>query len=382
MSVRNIVFAAAMLFSSTAGADPITDAAVDINARLRALETGLVEHTHMVPAPQPPPPPPPIRELKSQVAMCATGCDASSFKAAYAMVAEGGVITVSPGSYSDCLIIRKSLTINGAGARVSGNACGEKAAFLIAGGSVTLTGFDIGPVTGTESNIACVRALEASTGLILRDIQCHDTKMGVLTKVTGDVLIEDSRFRNFASGGAYPHALYITEAQSFTLRNSAVSESKDGHLVKSGAQKTVIENSVLAALDSKTARLIDAYGGGELTVRNSVLQVKNNTSLHFMNYGSEGGRLNQPPHIVLIEGNTFINDDARTPVRKFKMFRPEPPLVSLADARATNNVIVGETFGWASWIIEENTQRFASREAAGLPAYDGALASVVKAVTP
>ncbi len=381
MNIKYAMLAAAMLLSTPAMADSVTIA--DINARLRALETGLAEHTHTIlksqPAPQPTPLPQPAPAVKPQVSMCAAGCDAINFKAAYAMVAEGGVITVSPGSYSDCLIIKKSLTINGAGARVSGKACGEKAAFVVASGGVTLTGFDIGPVIGTEGNIACVRALETSTGLTLRGIKCHDTKMGVLAKVAGDVLIEDSSFRNFTSAGAIPHALYITVAKRFTLRNSTVSESKDGHLVKSGAQQTIIENSTLAALDSKTARLIDAYGGGELTVRNSVLQVRNNTSLHFMNYASEKGRLNKPPHIVLIDGNTFINDDARTPVRQFNLFRPKAPLVSPVEVLAINNALIGKTGGWAGWIKDGGTTRFASREAAGLPAYDGALASAVKA---
>lgn len=248
-----------------------------------------------------------------------------------------------------------------------------KGIFVIAAGGVTLTGFDIGPVTGTEGNVACVRATEASTGVTLKGIKCHDSKMGVLAKVAGDVLIEDSEFRNFASAGAIPHALYITEAQRFTLRNSTVSESKDGHLVKSGAQQTIIENSILAALDSKTARLIDAFGGGELRVRNSVLQVKNNTSLHFINYASEPKRLNAAPHVALIEGNTFINDDARTPVRQFSLFRPQAPLVSPVAARAVNNVIVGKAGGWPSWVTETGTRRFVDRAAAGLPAYDGTI---------
>lgn len=370
--MKRTVLAIALLIATPAMADPITDAAADIKTRLEALEAGLAGHTHVAPAPQPTPEP----SLKPVVTMCAAGCEAANFKAAYAMVAEGGTINVAPGAYNDCLIVKKSLTINGAGAKITGKACGEKGAFVIAAGGVTLTGFDIGPITGTEGNIACVRATETSTGVTLRGIKCHDTKMGVLAKVTGDVLIEDCEFWKFASAGAIPHALYITEANRFTLRNSIVRESNGGHLVKSGAQQTIIENSILAALDSKTSRLIDAFGGGELTVRNSVLQVKNNTSLHFINYASEPKRLNAPPHVVAIEGNTFINDDARTPVRQFSLFRPQAPLVSPIDAAAIDNVIVGKAGNWPSWITETRTRRFVDRATAGLPAYDGTIGSL------
>lgn len=356
-------------------ADPITDAAAEINRRFGAIEAEIAALKAGKPVPVIPPPPVPPGSLKDIVTMGPTGCDATTFTAAYALVKDGGTINVMPGVYNDCLLIKKDLTINGAGAFIRGKACNEKGAFVVAGGNVTLTGFDIGLITGTEGNIACVRATDGCTGLVLRGVKCHDTKMGVLAKVNGDVLIEDSEFWNFASAGAIPHALYITEAHRFTLRNSTVRESKDGHLVKTGAQQTIIENSTLAALDSKTARLIDAFGGGELSVRNSVLQVKNNTSLHFINYASEPKRLNAPPHAVLIEGNTFINDDAHTPVRKFSLFRPQAPLVSPVDARVSDNVIVGKTGGWAAWIKDDGTTRFASRAAAGLPPYNGALAA-------
>lgn len=353
------------IFPASAGS--FSEAAIDLEKRIEAIEQAIPLIAKPMTAPS--------ATNKTVVTVCVQGCDAATFKSAYDMVADGGVINVMPGAYNDCLIIKKSLTINGAGAKVSGKACGEKAAFVVAAGNVTITGFDIGPITGTEGNIACVRATEPASGLTLRGVKCHDTKMGVLVKVAGDVLIEDSSFRNFASNSANPHALYITEANRFTLKNSSVSNSNDAHLVKSGALSTLIENSVLASLDSKTSRLIDAYGGGSLTVRNSVLQVRNNTSLHFMNYASEAARLNPGPHVVLIEGNTFINDDARDPIRKFNPFRPVDPLVSPISGHAAGNRLVGKIGEWPAWITDGGTQRFATRAEAGMPAYDGTLAS-------
>ena len=360
---------AALLLAWPANAGPLTDAAAGIERRLDALEKIVSPASVPVPIPAPVP-------VKPQVRMCAQGCDAATFSAAYAMVADGGTIAVQPGAYNDCLVIKKSLTVTGANARITGKACSNKGAFVVAAGNVTITGFDIGPVTGTEGNIACVRATEASTGLTLRGIKCHDTKMGVLAWVTGDVLIENSAFSNFASASATPHALYITEALRFTLRNSSVSISKTGHLVKTGAQRTVIEGSILAALDSKTSRTIDAYGGGELTIRNSVLQANNNESWHFMSYAIEAKRLNAAPHVARIENNTFINDYALEPPRKYKLFIPTAPLVSPIDAKAGGNKFVGLIGAWPDWVTEADTTRFETRAAAGLPAYDGTLASI------
>lgn len=360
--------------------DPITAAAVEINRRLAAIEADIVALKGGTPVPPiPVPPPPPTAGQKAVVTMGHTGCDATNFKAAYDMVQEGGTINVMPGTYNDSILIKKDLTINGAGAFIKGKAYGEKAAFVVAGGDVTLTGFDIGPITGTEGNIACVRVTEGCTGITLRGVRGHDTKMGVLAKVTGDILVEDSDFHDFASSGTNPHALYITEASSFILRNSSVTNSKDGHLVKSGAQKTLIEGNKLAALDSKASRTIDAFGGGTLTVRNNVLQVNKNTSNHFISYASESARLNDGPHVVLIESNTFINDSAD---QKFSMFRPKAPLVSPVAARALHNTIIGTTFGWPAWITGDVTTRFATRADAGLPAYDYTLASVIRGGTP
>lgn len=385
-------------------AEPLADAGTALKTQLDRIEAkidALKPVTVPVPTPAPAPVPTPApapAALKPQVSMCATGCDATSLRGAYDLTADGGTITIKPGEYpiSKDVVFKRSMTVRGHGAHLksvpAAGATGvsfAKAPIVAEAARLRVEGLEISGVRSSSGNGACVRGGPGVKLLEIIKIKCYGAQMGVLLSFDdGDVLIEDSEIFGTYSGSLSPHVLYITKANHFTLRNSIIHSSPGkpaladgtklagGHLVKTGAVHTLIENSILAALSTKTARTIDAFGGGELIVRDSVLQVNNNANWEFMSFGVEPSRLNPGPHRVELTRNTFINDYSLVPPRSYKLFYA-PSLVEITGV-ANGNVLVGMIGGWPVGVVESGNARFANRTDAGLPAYDGSLGSMRK----
>ncbi|MSP41787.1 MAG: hypothetical protein EXR08_00220 [Alphaproteobacteria bacterium] len=106
--------------------------------------------------------------------------------------------------------------------------------------------------------------------------------------------------------------MYINGGTNAILRNVKILASNDGHLLKTGARSILVENSVLAALEGNGGTAIDAYGGGKLTVKSSVLQLGPNTQNHnFIAYAGESSRIVPGgAHEITVENNWIIYDDA------------------------------------------------------------------------
>ena len=153
----------------------------------------------------------------------------------------------------------------------------------------------------------------------------------------------------------------MTRGDELIIRRSRILESKDGgHEVKSRARRTVIEDSVIASLKGLDSRLIDVPNGGELIVRNSVLQ-EGPLSVNFqlIGYGLERGRKPKHDHAVnsvTIEGCTIYFDRSRGVEFMRTMGNP---VVSIR-----GNVFIG-----GDRLKDPDNKWFASRPAAGLPAY-------------
>jgi len=149
-----------------------------------------------------------------------------------------------------------------------------------------------------------------------------------------------------------------------------------GHTLKSGARRTIVEDSVLAALDGRNSRAIDAYGGGELIVRRSVLQQSKNTDNHdFLGIALESRRINPEPHKTILEDNWFIYDDLARCCRWLLRAKNFGPFT------VRNNRMVGLTGvnmpAIEKQVLADNTF-FKNRKEAGLPPYDATLASLPK----
>ena len=368
---------------------------VDMKSRIRVLEARTAPSAAVItvpaaspaaPAPQAPPHAAAAAPdgLKMNVSMCASGCDAMKFSDAVALLGEGGTLTVEPGTYFDCIVIRKSMKLvgkiaqDGSRAHLKKIACSGKGAVDVEAPEVTIQGLKISEITVPDENGACVR-INADTGKVLiKDIICLKSENGILgapNNENGILTIEDSTFEGHGKNGR-AHGLYINGGSEAILRNVKILASDNGHLLKTGARSTLVENSVIAALGGNSGAAINNYSGGKLTVRNNVIQLGPNTQNHnFLTYADEPDRITPGGvHEMLIEKNWFIYDDPKRCCHW--LFSKRSNILDKIEVR--NNKFVGHVDPVVAGVDMRLNKEYDGRDAAGLRNYDGTLESLPK----
>ncbi|HTH17442.1 MAG TPA: right-handed parallel beta-helix repeat-containing protein [Magnetospirillum sp.] len=297
------------------------------------------------------------------IRVCPT-CSAHTLQDALDHVRDGGVVVLAAGTYRQAGIVTANrVTIRGEpGAHLRGMAADGKAALVAQGNDTVIEGIECSHIRVDDGNGACVR-LEGRN-LTLRRVYFHDSEEGVLTaNDSGTVLVEDSRFERLGNDGQ-AHGLYIGHSDSLTIRRSSILSSvSEGHEVKSRAARTVIEDSVIASLDGVDSRLVDVCNGGEVVIRNSVLEKGPASSNHeLIGYGLEG--MSYTANSLRLEGNTIIVDHPYGTLMRSKI---KPVLGN------GNLVVGGRKADEAAWHPD--------RAAAGLKPYP-ALPEAKEAVRP
>lgn len=316
--------------------------------------------------------------------VCPEGCAYKNLRRAIDAAQPGATITVAPGRAAMCAVVHKRLRIvglkaaSGKRAHLIGTACAGKAAFVIEARDVVIEGFEISNIRVADRNGACFRIGKTGVNVILKDIYCHDSETGVLGGgAFGTTTILNSVFERNGANKGQAHGIYVFSGEGLIVRNSRIVSSKQlGHTLKSGAFRTVIEDSVLAALNGQNSRAMDIYGGGELIVRRSVIQQGKHSDNHeFIGFALEENRQNPGPHKIVLEDNWIIYDDLQRCCRwlfKAKVLGP---------FAVRGNRIVGLTGVHEPSIadqVKKDNRFFADRGEADLPAYDGTLASLPK----
>jgi|GEM_PF-711379 len=307
--------------------------------------------------------------------VCADGCRFQTLAEAYRKVAPGGSITLAPGFYPECLVVKKDVLIvglkgpNGERAEFD-TACARKGTFVLQGKRFELRGVAIRDIAVRDRNGACVRIDPQAGSIRLFDVICSNSENGVLGASKGPVFIDSSLFIGNGKGGR-AHGIYIGGSPELVLRNTIVHSSKDGgHTLKSGAERTIVQNSILAALNGENSRAIDFYAGGTLVVTDSVLQQGPNSQNHdFFHLAGESRRLNlSSEHITLIEDSWIVYDH-----------KPDRCCRWLATGRRLgpvifrNNRIVGLNGSRLDGVTMEHNREFKNRAEAGLGPYTGKL---------
>lgn len=256
-------------------------------------------------------------------------CHYSSIADALKQTRTGDVLVLLPGVYNEAMVVRTDrLTIRAPGAHIKDAAAGGKGAVVIYATDVTIEGLECSGIKVRDRNGACVRL--HGRNLTLRNVYFHDSEEGLLAaNNTGTVLIEDSRFERLGQDGQ-AHGMYINHSEALILRrNRIVSSRSEGHEVKSRAERTVIEDNVIASLGGGDSRLIDVPNGGEVIIRRNVLQEgRGSVNEELIGVGLEG--IKRKRNTVLIEGNTIIID------------RPRAILLrSVVPVEMNDNVVIG-----------------------------------------
>jgi Right handed beta helix region len=296
---------------------------------------------------------------------------------ALAAAMPGDHVVLAPGLYGEgAVIATPRLVLRGEpGAHLRGHAVEGKAALVVRANDVLIEGIECSGIAVRDNNGACIRI--EGDDLTVRNVYFHDNQQGILSGPGGGVLlIEGSRFERNGFGGQ-AHGVYIGQTiETFIFRNSRIlATTGAGHGLKSRAQQTIIENSVIAGLDGHDSRAIDLPNGGQVVIRGNVLE-KGPSS---QNGQLIGLALEGPLHDLneaLIEHNLVLFDTL--PVGLVQSLgqalglMPPKGTVIRSDAPGhtilRNNTIVGAR-EIGSGVLEQDNRIYRTRADAGLPPY-------------
>ena len=312
------------------------------------------------------------------ISVCYQGCDFRDLQQAVNASPPGGVVTLAAEINGTCAVIAKPLRLqslmgkDGTRARLIGGVCIGKGALVLAGPNISIEGLEISGINVGDGNGACIRLDPGSRDITLKNLYCHDSQDGILGEFTGRLTIENSRFEGNGFGNGQAHGIYLTKGDEAVIRRSQILSSKNaGHSLKSGVRKLMIEDSIIAALNGHNSRALDAFGGGDITLRRNVIQQgPESDNSEVIGLALEPSRLLPNGHSVLLEDNWILFDnDNRGQKTLFRGQKLGPIVVR-------NNLMVGLTGTGLDGITEEGNRWAKNRSQAGLPVFDGTLASL------
>lgn len=209
--------------------------------------------------------------------------------------------TVQKGVYHQCAKVNRRVDFNGAWLKEK--VCNRKAA-LIAGDGAVIENVKITDIS-IGSNANCVRWQRGA--VTIRNMTCLRADMGLLG--FGERLtLADSTFADTLDRGSnHGHVVYTCPREAagseLILTNTTVRAAGDqGHVLKTGCATTRIENSVVAGGAGNYSRVIDAFNGGRLILRDSRLAAgESGGNGDLIGYGAEA-REPLPEHRIEVRG--------------------------------------------------------------------------------
>lgn len=234
---------------------------------------------------------------------------------AIAAAQPGDTVSIAPGQYYDCAIVRKdNLTIEGAapGAVLTDTTCQGKAILVIGGNNITIRNLTLQRARVPDHNGAGIRA--EGGNLNIENVEFINNEEGVLTssnpnatiRVIGSAFIHDG-----ACTGGCAHGIYAGHVHLLHVEHTRFFDSQHAHSIKSRALTTeVIGCDIEDGPQGTSSYQIDVPNGGSLIVEGSTLekgpQAENDK--YSIVIGEEGVR--QPTAKLVIRNNTFTNDNA------------------------------------------------------------------------
>jgi hypothetical protein len=328
------------------------------------------------------------RTLRVCAAEANPSCAYRELQAAVDAAEPGDTIVLAPGIFEQGAVIDvdRLILMGEPGAHLTGHPVQGKAALVITGAQVVVDGIECSRIQVPDLNGACIRI--EGDDLTVRNVWFHDNEQGILGGPGGGtLLVENSRFERNGRDG-YAHGVYISPAvETFIFRgNRMLSTKSEGHGVKSRAQRTIIENNVIAGLDGDDSRAIDIPNGGDVLIRHNVLE-KGPNSLNSQMIGLSLEGDPHPSNTAIIEENLIVFDTQApgltqalddiidvVPAKGQVILSQPPATVILRD-----NVIVGALEVGVE-TAEGANRMFKSRRAAGLPAYPEVTPSMLSAI--
>jgi hypothetical protein len=190
------------------------------------------------------------------------------------------------------------------GVRSFGGAIKNKAAIINQSKDLEIIGWECQDVAVSSGNGACIR--NEGGNILLRSVYFHDNQEGYLgNDNSGNLTIEDSVFERNGFGGR-AHHIYFGSPTQLSIKNTKILAAVgEGHGIKSGAKKTILDNIVVNGKGGKMSRNLDVYNGGELIIRNSIFVKSDDDTNHdIIGYDYEA-RKDYSENKIFLVNNTF-----------------------------------------------------------------------------
>ncbi|TWX52484.1 hypothetical protein [Colwellia hornerae] len=285
-----------------------------------------------------------------------------SLQDAKSAIKDGSQVFLKAGIYTKGLYIKaNNVEIIGEKGVVFDNAAiDNKAALVLTGKNILVESIECINISVRAGNGACIRF--EGENLTVRDLYVHDSESGIMTStVPGYVNIEFSIFERLGSRRGYSHGVYI-KADELNIRYSKfLNTKKQGSSIKSRSKKVLIENSIIATMDSVDSRAVDMAKYGELIIRNSILQQGNNSSnSQLLAYGLEkkAERVFDVNRVEITNNLIFFDREKSNVYMAYRL---------LDEFINKNNIFIGDFNNPNKFI--KNNKWYISREKAGLKAY-------------
>lgn len=211
---------------------------------------------------------------------------------------EGSKVTIPPGLYAAGIQIDKDLAVDLTGVRFD-RPVGGKANVVVENPKrhikVTITGYDM-PGAKINGNGASIRA-DYDYDLTVQHFHVRDSNMGILTgNHGGRLVLEDGLIEEACCGSDLSHGVYMGLGKELVMRHVTVTNLRRlGHLVKSRALSTTIEDCKLVGGEGRYSREIDIPNGGHIVIRRNFIEKGPNTdNADSMAIGAEAGHPEKP----------------------------------------------------------------------------------------
>jgi hypothetical protein len=268
--------------------------------------------------------------------------------------ADGDVIELMPGAYTERLVIEnRRLTLRGLrGGEPALIQGGDKpmqghALWTVKGGEVLLQDLEFRGARATDGSGAALR--QEGGRLSLRRCRFFDNEHGLVATndPTAELAIEGGVFGMAprVEGGLH-HLISIGRIARFSLRGARLQQGFEGHLLKTRARENLIAyNFIHDGLRGGASLEIDIPLGGIATVVGNVIgQGADTQNPVMLSYGSEGSAWDV--NRLHVAHNTFVNH-GWLPAWFLRVHRNRlPPGLELV---AVNNLLVGGgVFEWTN----------------------------------
>jgi hypothetical protein len=242
-----------------------------------------------------------------------SGLDFATPSEAARTAADGDTVTIAAGTYYDCAIWHAGhLTIAGAGSEtavITDKACAAKAAFVIQGDGVTVSGLTFQRIRVPDGNGAGIRA--EGRDLTVRDSRFINNEVGILAGGGGSLLVTGSSF-GANKGGTPEHplgAVSATGLDRLRIEHSVFERVRGGLQVWSSAGRTEIMDSHLLDEGGGMSGPLVSVDGGVVIVTGNTIDLAPGAAERpgaILVYGDAG--------TIVLRGNTLVEPMGTVPL--------------------------------------------------------------------